>query len=76
MCVCVYIYAPPNEEECTKYTVLGLCTDWFSFFCDEPMKDAHHKGKTCAGWVSPQLINTPITTLKIRLTDEMGMKKI
>jgi hypothetical protein len=40
------------------------------------MKDAHHKGKTCAGWVSPQLINTPITTLRIRLTGEMGMKKI
>jgi hypothetical protein len=30
-------------------------------FCDEPIKDAHHKGRTFAGWVSPQLINTPIT---------------
>ncbi len=27
----LYINAPPKEEECTIYTILGLSTAWFSF---------------------------------------------
>jgi hypothetical protein len=66
----------PQRRRSAQYILFWDYPQLDLVFCDEPIKDAHHKGKTFAGWVSPQLINTPTTALIIRLTGEMGMKQI
>jgi hypothetical protein len=72
----LYIYIHPQRRRREQYILFWDYPQRDLVFCDEPIKDAHHKGRTFVGWVSPQLINTPTTTLIIRLTGEMGMKKI
>jgi hypothetical protein len=52
----IYIYTPPKEEECTTYTILGY-PQLDLVFCDEPIKDVHHKGKTFAGWLGVPTTN-------------------